>query len=156
MFYSPDQGWGWDAASAQCAGLLALIDDAERSGLARFGDFRDCCALLAAAIGGDAPADRDALMTAAVAELAALWPDAYLQPGHPSCSLMEGWMTQVHPDATIAPDALLGPGVTVGSGCVVGAGAVLQNGASIAPFQVVPPGVVIGGGAMVDCIALSG
>jgi UDP-3-O-[3-hydroxymyristoyl] glucosamine N-acyltransferase len=156
MFHSPDQGWGWDPASAQCAGLLALIDDAERSGLARFGEFRDCCALLAAAIDGDEPADREALMTAAVGELAALWPAAYLQAGHPSCNLMAGWMTQVHPEASIAPDVLLGPGVSVGRDCVIGAGAVLQNGASIAPYQVVPPGVVIGAGAPVDCIALSG
>nr|WP_314627325.1 DapH/DapD/GlmU-related protein [uncultured Noviherbaspirillum sp.] len=156
MFHGPDQGWGWDPASAQCAGLLALIDDAEDAGLADFGDFRDCCARLAAAIGGDQTVDRDALMAEAVAELAALWPAAYLQPGHPSCSLMAGWMTQVHPEASIAPDALLGPGVAVGCGCEVGAGAVLQNGASVAPRQVVPPGVVIGAGAAVDCIALSG
>jgi UDP-3-O-[3-hydroxymyristoyl] glucosamine N-acyltransferase len=157
MFYSPDQGWGWEADSAQCAGLVALMDDAERSGLAHFGGFRDSCALLAQAIeGGDAGPSRAMLMAAAVRELAALWPAAYLQAGHPACRLMAGWMTQVHPDARIAPDALLGPGVVVGRDCVVGAGAVLQNGAEIAPFQVVPPGVVIGAGAMVARIALSG
>ena len=157
MFYNHDQGWGWDADSAQCAGLVALMDDAERSGLAGFGAFRDSCALLARAIGdGDAGPSRAMPMAAAVRQLAALWPADYLQAGHPSCSLMAGWMTQVHPDAWIAPDALLGPGVSVGRDCVIGAGAVLQNGAEIAPFQVVPPGVVIAAGAAVARIALFG
>ena len=166
MFHCDGQGWGWDADSAQCAGLVALMDDAERSGLAGFGVFRDSCALLARAIGhgdggghrhgADAGPSRAMLMAAAVRQLAALWPADYLQAGHPSCSLMAGWMTRVHLDASIAPDALLGPGVSVGRDCVIGAGAVLLNGAEIGPFQVVPPGVVIAAGALVARIALFG
>lgn len=157
MFYSRDQGWGWEADSAQCAGLVALMDDAERSGLAGFGAFRDSCALLARRLGGDDVGPScNMLMAAAVRQLAALWPAAYLEAGHPSCKLMAGWMTQVHPDAWIAPDALLGPGVVVGRDCVIGAGAVLQNGAEIAPAQVVPPGVVIAAGAVVGLLALFG
>ena len=157
MFYSKDQGWGWDADSAQCAGLAALMDDAERSGLASFGGFRDSCALLANQVdGGTAGPSRDILMATAVRQLAALWPAAYLQADHPSCRLMAGWMAQVHPDASIAPDALLGPGVVVGRDCVIGAGAVLQNGAEIVAMQVVPPGIVIAAGAKATRITLSG
>lgn len=156
MFFSADQGWGWEADSAQCAGLVALMGDAERSGLADLGDFADSCALLAELIDSNAGRARQVLMAATVHRLALLWPAEYLRAGDPACKLMAGWMTQVHPDANIAPDALLGPGVTVGRDCVIGAGAVLQNGAAIAPGQVVPPGVVIAAGATVARIALSG
>ena len=157
MFYSPDQGWGWDAGSAQCAGLLALMDDAEQSGLAAFGSFRDSCAVLADLIAHGAAGPSCVLpMASAVRQLGTLWPVDTLQAGHPACALMAGWMTRVHPDAQVAPDALLGPGVVVGARCVIGAGAVLQNGAEIAPAQVVPPGVVIAAGAMVGHITLSG
>lgn len=156
MFYSADQGWGWEAGSAQCAGLVELMDDAKRAGLADLGDFADSCALLADLVAGNAGPSAGMLMAAAVHRLAMLWPADYLQAGHPACVLMAGWMTQVHPEASVAPDALLGPGVIVGRGCVVGAGAVLQNGAEIGPGQVVPPGVVIAAGAVVARIALSG
>jgi UDP-3-O-[3-hydroxymyristoyl] glucosamine N-acyltransferase len=156
MFYSPGQGWGWDAGSAQCAGLVDLMDDAKRSGLADLGDFADSCALLADLIASDAGTSCDMLMAATVHRAAMLWPAEYLRAGHPACKLMAGWMVQVHPDARIAPDALLGPGVTVGRNSVIGAGAVLQNGAEIGPGQVVPPGVVIAAGAVMARIALSG
>lgn len=157
MFYSPDQGWGWDAASNQCAGLVALMDDAGQAGLADFGGLRDSCAMLASAIGAGGDSASCAMpMVAAVRELAALWPADYLQAGHHSCMLMAGWMTRVHPDAQIAPDALLGPGVVVGRACTIGAGAVLKNCAGIAPCQTVPPGVVIAANAKVERIALSG
>lgn len=160
MFYSADQGWGWDAASDQCAGLVTLMDDAEQTGLVGFGEFRDSCAGLAAAIeaaagsGGHPPAP--ALMRDALRQLAALWPQDDWQADASSARLLAGWMAQVHPQAWLVRDVQLGPGVVVGRGCIVHPGVVLRSCVEIAPHLVVPAGIVVAAGATVSSLELSG
>ena len=160
MFHSADQGWGWDADSAQCAGLVALMDDAEQTGLASFGAFRDTCAALVVAVqaasGSDPQPVPPALMRAAVRQLTALWPQDEQQAGHRCRDLLAGWMAQVHAQAWLAPDVRLGPGVVVGLGCILHAGVVLRSCAEIAPRLLVPAGVVVAAGATVTSLELSG
>ena len=157
MFFGADQGWGWEADSAQCAGLVALMDHAASAGLADFGEFRESCNALSQALNGAQPEHVDnmpALMASALRRLVALWPHAYLRLDHPARALFAGWMTQVDPGAQVAPDVMMEPGARICQGCLVQAGVVLGADAVVGPFVILPAGVVVAAGARVSRLGL--
>lgn len=161
MFHNVDQGWGWDADSAQCRGLSILMAQAEELGLTDFKGLTETCTLLANSIDKAATGDAlegelsaAALLAHAVNRLAAMWPQDMLHPRHPSARLMAGWMAQVDDQAHVAPDALLGPGVRIGKGGVVESGAIIQGGAEVGAGVLIPEGVVVAAGARIARLAL--